>query len=106
MSPLERLKILFQVQSAGREEYKLSVGKALGKDVEGGRLAWVHERQRHQLHPDCPYSAVQFGSYNFYKRVGPNLCPSSPRTSTMGEMLRLGDTNKVLRLEFLREIHG
>ncbi|MCJ1369781.1 hypothetical protein MMC20_000993, partial [Loxospora ochrophaea] len=31
VSPLERLKILFQVQSVGREEYKLSVGKGLSK---------------------------------------------------------------------------
>jgi solute carrier family 25 phosphate transporter 23/24/25/41 len=31
VSPLERLKILYQVQSAGREEYKLSVGKGLMK---------------------------------------------------------------------------
>ncbi|KAI4138026.1 MAG: hypothetical protein L6R39_006999 [Caloplaca ligustica] len=31
VSPLERLKILFQIQSAGREEYKLSVGKGLAK---------------------------------------------------------------------------
>lgn len=31
VSPLERLKILFQIQSAGREEYKVSVGKALKK---------------------------------------------------------------------------
>ena len=31
VSPLERLKILFQIQSAGREEYKMSVGKGLMK---------------------------------------------------------------------------
>src|SRR6266566_313250 len=39
VSPLERLKILFQVQSAGRDAYKLSVGKALKK-------MWVEEGWR------------------------------------------------------------
>lgn len=32
-SPLEHLNIPFQMQSAGREEYKLSVGKALKEDA-------------------------------------------------------------------------
>lgn len=69
VSPLERLKILFQVQSAGREEYKLSVGKALKK-------MWTDEGWRGFMRgngTNCirivPYSAVQFGSYNFYKRA-------------------------------------
>ena len=69
VSPLERLKILFQIQSVGREEYKLSVGKALGK-------MWKEEGWRGFMRgngTNCirivPYSAVQFGSYNFYKRV-------------------------------------
>ncbi|KAI9849770.1 MAG: hypothetical protein M1838_006271 [Thelocarpon superellum] len=68
VSPLERLKILFQVQSAGREEYKLSVGKGLMK-------MWREEGWRGFMRgngTNCvrivPYSAVQFGSYNFYKR--------------------------------------
>ncbi|EOO01718.1 putative solute carrier family 25 member 42 protein [Phaeoacremonium minimum UCRPA7] len=68
VSPLERLKILFQVQSVGREEYKLSVGKALLK-------MWREEGWRGFMRgngTNCirivPYSAVQFGSYNFYKR--------------------------------------
>lgn len=68
VSPLERLKILFQVQSAGRNEYKLSVGKALAK-------MWREEGWRGFMRgngTNCirivPYSAVQFGSYNFYKR--------------------------------------
>jgi hypothetical protein len=34
VSPLERLKILFQIQTVGREEYKLSVGKGLMKGGE------------------------------------------------------------------------
>lgn len=69
VSPLERLKILFQVQSAGREEYKLSVGKALKK-------MWRDEGWRGFMRgngTNCirivPYSAVQFGAYNVYKRV-------------------------------------
>lgn len=68
VSPLERLKILFQVQSAGRDAYKLSVGKALMK-------MWKEEGWRGFMRgngTNCirivPYSAVQFGSYNFYKR--------------------------------------
>lgn len=68
VSPLERLKILFQIQSAGREEYKLGVGKALKK-------MWQEEGWRGFMRgngTNCirivPYSAVQFGSYNFYKR--------------------------------------
>ncbi|KAI5927038.1 solute carrier family 25 member 42 [Camillea tinctor] len=68
VSPLERLKILFQVQSAGHNEYKLSVGKALGK-------MWREEGWRGFMRgngTNCirivPYSAVQFGSYNLYKR--------------------------------------
>jgi hypothetical protein len=74
VSPLERLKILFQVQSAGRDAYKLSVGKALAK-------MWKEEGWRGFMRgngTNCirivPYSAVQFGSYNFYKRVGSIPC--------------------------------
>ncbi|KAK4099990.1 mitochondrial carrier [Parathielavia hyrcaniae] len=86
VSPLERLKILFQVQSAGREAYKLSVGKALGK-------MWREEGWRGFMRgngTNCirivPYSAVQFGSYNFYKRhfferhPGDSLTPLSRLT--------------------------
>ncbi|GAP84635.1 putative mitochondrial carrier protein [Rosellinia necatrix] len=68
VSPLERLKILLQVQSAGHTEYKLSVGKALGK-------MWKEEGWRGFMRgngTNCirivPYSAVQFGSYNLYRR--------------------------------------
>ena len=73
VSPLERLKILFQIQSVGRNEYKLSVGKGLAK-------MWRDEGWRGFMRgngTNCirivPYSAVQFGSYNFYKRV--SRCP-------------------------------
>lgn len=69
VSPLERLKILFQVQSVGREEYKMSVPKALAK-------MWREEGWRGFMAgngTNCirivPYSAVQFSAYNVYKRV-------------------------------------
>jgi solute carrier family 25 phosphate transporter 23/24/25/41 len=75
VSPLERLKILFQIQSVGREEYKLSVGKGLAK-------MWKDEGWRGFMRgngTNCirivPYSAVQFGSYNFYKKVSINFFP-------------------------------
>jgi solute carrier family 25 phosphate transporter 23/24/25/41 len=69
VSPLERLKILFQIQSGGTNEYNRSVGKGLMK-------MWKDEGWRGFMRgngTNCirivPYSAVQFGSYNFYKRV-------------------------------------
>ncbi|KAI1466059.1 mitochondrial carrier [Daldinia caldariorum] len=78
VSPLERLKILFQVQSAGRNEYKLSVGKALAK-------MWKEEGWRGFMAgngTNCirivPYSAVQFGSYNLYKRHFFEKYPNAP----------------------------
>ncbi|KAF1984451.1 mitochondrial carrier [Aulographum hederae CBS 113979] len=68
VSPLERLKILFQIQNVGRNEYKMPVHKALAK-------MWREEGWRGFMAgngSNClrivPYSAVQFGSYNFYKR--------------------------------------
>ena len=70
VSPLERLKILYQIQSAGREEYTQSVRKSLAR-------IWREEGWRGFMRgngTNCirivPYSAVQFGSYNFYKKVG------------------------------------
>ena len=69
VSPLERLKILYQVQSAGRNEYKLSIGKALikmGKD-EGWR-GFLRGNGTNCIRI-IPYSAVQFGSYSCYRRV-------------------------------------
>ncbi|KAH7148967.1 solute carrier family 25 member 42 [Dactylonectria macrodidyma] len=69
VSPLERLKILMQIQSVGRDAYKLSVGQALAK-------MWREEGWRGFMRgngTNCirivPYSAVQFSSYNFYKRT-------------------------------------
>lgn len=73
VSPLERLKILYQVQSAGRNEYQMSVGKALAK-------MWRDEGWRGFMRgngTNCirivPYSAVQFGAFNLYKRAAENL---------------------------------
>lgn len=69
VSPLERLKILLQVQNVGRNEYKMSIGKALSK-------MWREEGWRGMMAgngTNCirivPYSAVQFSSYNIYKKV-------------------------------------
>ncbi|CAJ2502777.1 Uu.00g101710.m01.CDS01 [Anthostomella pinea] len=85
VSPLERLKILFQVQGAGHTEYKLGVGKALVK-------MWKEEGWRGFMRgngTNCirivPYSAVQFGSYNFYKRQFFETTPSA----VMGPFERL-----------------
>ena len=70
VSPLERLKILFQIQSAGRTEYQMPVGQGLMK-------MWRDEGWKGFMRgngANCiriiPYSAVQFSSFNFYKKVG------------------------------------
>ena len=67
VSPLERLKILLQVQTSGSSEYKIGVSKALQK-------IWREEGMKGMMAgngTNCvrivPYSAVQFGSYNIYK---------------------------------------
>ncbi|KAI0201933.1 mitochondrial carrier domain-containing protein [Astrocystis sublimbata] len=87
VSPLERLKILLQVQSAGHTEYKLSVGKALGK-------MWKEEGWRGFMRgngTNCvrivPYSAVQFGSYNLYRR---HIFERGDRTMNAFERLLCG----------------
>ncbi|RAL06213.1 solute carrier family 25 member 42 [Aspergillus ibericus CBS 121593] len=68
VSPLERLKILLQIQSVGREEYKLSIWKALGKiGREEGWKGFMRGNGTNCIRI-IPYSAVQFGSYNFYKK--------------------------------------
>lgn len=68
VSPLERLKILFQIQDAAKNEYSGGIFRALGK-------MWKDEGWRGFMRgngTNCvriiPYSAVQFGSYNIYKR--------------------------------------
>ncbi|KAK3058131.1 hypothetical protein LTR09_001209 [Extremus antarcticus] len=81
VSPLERLKILLQVQTTGVSEYKLGIWKALQK-------IWREEGMKGMMAgngTNCirivPYSAVQFGSYNIYKPLifestpGANLSP-------------------------------
>ena len=69
VSPLERLKILQQIQSVGRNEYKMSIWKALAKMWrEEGFKGFMRGNGTNCIRI-VPYSAVQFGSYNFYKRV-------------------------------------
>ncbi|KAL4962669.1 putative mitochondrial carrier protein [Aspergillus stella-maris] len=68
VSPLERLKILLQIQTAGREEYKLSIWQALKKiGKEEGWRGFLRGNGTNCIRI-IPYSAVQFGSYNFYQR--------------------------------------
>jgi solute carrier family 25 phosphate transporter 23/24/25/41 len=69
VSPLERLKILFQVQSAGRDAYKMSIGKALGKMWREEGIKGFMAGNGTNCIRIVPYSAVQFGAYNFYKPV-------------------------------------
>ncbi|KAL4792922.1 mitochondrial carrier domain-containing protein [Aspergillus venezuelensis] len=68
VSPLERLKILLQIQTVGREEYKLSIWQALKKiGKEEGWRGFLRGNGTNCIRI-IPYSAVQFGSYNFYQR--------------------------------------
>lgn len=90
VSPLERLKILLQVQSAGRTEYKLSVPQGLAK-------MWREEGWRGFMRgngSNCirivPYSAVQFSSYGFYKRV----CVNSHQLRRILMILTSSSTSK------------
>lgn len=69
VSPLERLKILFQVQSAGRDAYQMSVGKALGKMWKEEGLKGFMAGNGTNCIRIVPYSATQFGAYNLYKPV-------------------------------------
>lgn len=89
VSPLERLKILLQIQNPGKSEYKMSVWKGLGK-------MWREEGFRGFMAgngTNCirivPYSAVQFGSYNVYKPVCSG--PSRLRLSVKA----CGDADKI-----------
>ncbi|MCJ1312698.1 hypothetical protein MMC25_006374 [Agyrium rufum] len=68
VSPLERQKIIMQLQNKSHAEYKTTVWKGLQK-------MWAEEGWRGLMRgngTNCvrivPYSAVQFGSYNFYKK--------------------------------------
>src|SRR3977135_253745 len=64
VSPLERLKILYQVQSVGRNEYKMSIAKALKKMyTDEGWRGFMRGNGTNCVRI-IQYSAVQFGSYN------------------------------------------
>jgi len=107
VSPLERLKILFQVQSAGRTEYKLSVGKALAK-------MWREEGWRGFMAgngTNCvrivPYNAVQFGSYSIYKRgfedvPGDNLAGSPLKRLMCGGLAGVTSVVSTYPLDIVR----
>lgn len=69
VSPLERLKILLQVQTGAQTEYKMSISKALGKMWREEGFKGLMAGNGTNCVRIVPYSAVQFGSYNFYKRV-------------------------------------
>jgi solute carrier family 25 phosphate transporter 23/24/25/41 len=74
VSPLERLKILFQVQSAGRDAYQMSIWKALGKMWrEEGFKGFMAGNGTNCIRI-VPYSAVQFGAFNLYKPVRYSRC--------------------------------
>jgi solute carrier family 25 (mitochondrial phosphate transporter), member 23/24/25/41 len=91
VSPLERLKILFQVQSAGRNAYQMSIGKALGKMWKEEGLNGFMAGNGTNCIRIVPYSAVQFGAYNMYKPVWyPNPArPVSDDCSTLERLLVL-----------------
>ena len=91
VSPLERLKILFQIQSAGRTGYKLPIGQGLMK-------MWRDEGWRGLMRgngANCiriiPYSAVQFASYNFYQKASSYL-NSSASYPTQADVITKPDT--------------
>lgn len=68
VSPLERLKILYQIQSVGRNEYKMPIHRALGKIWKEEGFAGFMKGNGSNCIRIVPYSAIQFASYNFYKR--------------------------------------
>ena len=103
VSPLERLKILFQIQSSGRSAYKLSVSKGLMK-------MWNEEGWRGFMRgngTNCirivPYSAVQFGSYNFYKRV--RMTTRDHKESSFSVTLRSSFSGYDLALQSIANTH-
>lgn len=68
VSPLERLKILYQIQTVGRTDYQMSIGKALGRIWKTEGFAGFMKGNGSNCLRIVPYSAVQFSSYNLYKR--------------------------------------
>lgn len=90
VSPLERLKILLQIQSVGREEYKLSIWKALAKmRKEEGWRGFMRGNGTNCIRI-IPYSAVQFGSYNFYKKVMGTFTSTSTTADFLFLVFRIG----------------
>lgn len=69
VSPLERLKILYQVQTPGREEYKMSVGKGLKKMFKDEGWRGFMRGNGTNCIRIVPYSAVQFSSFTLYTGV-------------------------------------
>ena len=69
VSPLERLKILFQIQPTGKSGYNLSVPKALAKMWRDEGFKGLMKGNGTNCVRIIPYSAVQFSSYNLYKPV-------------------------------------
>ncbi|KAG8629062.1 hypothetical protein KVT40_002927 [Elsinoe batatas] len=67
VSPLERLKILYQVQSVGRNEYKMPIYKALAKIWREEGFAGFMKGNGSNCIRIVPYSAIQFASYSVYK---------------------------------------
>ena len=67
VSPLERLKILLQVQSGGVTGYESGVWKSLQKIWQEEGLKGMMAGNGTNCIRIVPYSAVQFGSYNIYK---------------------------------------
>lgn len=69
VSPLERLKILYQVQSKGRNAYQLSIGKALVKMYKDEGWKGFMRGNGTNCIRIVPYSAVQFSAYSVYKKM-------------------------------------
>lgn len=67
VSPLERLKILLQVQSGGVTGYESGVWKSLQKIWREEGIKGMMAGNGVNCIRIVPYSAVQFGSYNIYK---------------------------------------
>lgn len=69
VSPLERLKILFQIQDKGKTEYKMSVGKALGKMWREEGFNGFMKGNGTNCVRIIPYAAIQYTAFVEWKRV-------------------------------------
>ncbi|KAL5364564.1 mitochondrial carrier domain-containing protein [Aspergillus floccosus] len=105
VSPLERLKILLQIQTVGREEYRLSIWKALVKiGKEEGWRGFMRGNGTNCIRI-IPYSAVQFGSYNFYKKFAepsPNADLSPMRRLICGGAAGITSVTMTYPLDIVR----